>query len=79
MVAWWPLAALVLVPALQVPGVLVVSRYVDADPEPGWRPGYGERVEDAEPVDPWGDRCPDCGTVNAGAYDVCRACTGRLS
>lgn len=79
MVAWWALAALVLVPALQVPGVLVVSRYVDADPERDWQPGYGEGVCAADPVDPWGVRCPTCQTVNVDAYDFCRECTERLS
>jgi hypothetical protein len=86
------LAALVLIPAIQVPAVLYVARYVevDADELPDLPSGY------TSPPTEWGldgsddpeegpvsvpDRvaCARCGVENDAAFVYCRACTARLT
>lgn len=64
----------VLIPLLQVPGVLLLSRYVDVGEELGWRPGYAHHVQEGEP-----DGCRRCGATNAEEYRFCRRCAARLS
>lgn len=72
----WEFLVLVLVPLVQLPGVLVLSRYVASDDDPAWHPddGYAYRVDG--PVVP--GTCPRCGAENDAAYAYCRRCVARL-
>lgn len=84
------LAALVLIPAVQIPAVLYVARYVEVDTDelPDLPSGY------TSPPTEWGlgddsgtgpvsvpDRvaCGHCGVENDTAFVYCRACTARLA
>lgn len=73
------LAVLVLVPSLQMPGVLLLSRVVNADAEADWQPGYVDRDRPTEPDPTVGTRCRACETINATEFDFCRRCAARLS
>lgn len=89
----WLLAALVLVPAAQVPLVLYLSRYVALEeserpglPAPGtttpgeWRRDETGREPDGDEQVPAGDGicCRRCGTANERGYRFCRLCTAQL-
>lgn len=89
----WGLVALVVIPLVQIPCVLYLSRYVDREeervaPAPAATygltpyPGMGPSV-DARRRSPCDDRegrvaCRFCGTCNDAAYAFCEACVGRL-
>ncbi|PSP96723.1 hypothetical protein BRC89_13305 [Halobacteriales archaeon QS_4_70_19] len=85
-VSVWLVAALVLVPAAQVPLVLYLSRYVAL--EESERPGLpaagtttpSEWRPDETGPEPDGDEacCRRCGTANEQGYRFCRACTAPL-
>lgn len=85
MVSLWLIAALVLIPAVQVPLVLYLSRYVAAEeselPPVGSSgtatPREWQREEHSTSVAD-GALCPRCGTVNDEGYRFCRACAGLL-
>jgi hypothetical protein len=72
-------ALVVLVPALQVPGVLLFSRYVDAEEELGWEPGYAHHARASEPDAPNGVAvCRRCGKSNDERFARCGSCAARL-
>lgn len=90
----WLLAAVVLIPALQVPAVWYLSRYVELeDGELSRLPtGYSFAEDDAErhpdapkalpgqgPTDPQHLlQCDACGAANDRTYRYCQECAGLL-
>lgn len=90
----WLLAAVVLIPALQVPAVWYLSRYVELeDGELGRLPtGYSFADEDAQrhpdapgsllgqdaKTPPHLRQCDACGAANDKTYRYCQECAGLL-
>ncbi|WP_254822403.1 DUF7577 domain-containing protein [Haloglomus halophilum] len=82
----WLVAALVLIPAVQVPLVLYLSKYVAADESElppvasgdAGTPKQWRRPDPATAGATDGARCPTCGTVNEEGYRFCRACASLL-
>jgi hypothetical protein len=82
----WLVAALVLIPAVQVPLVLYLSKYVAADeselpPVASGDAGTPQQwrvtgTASASGTD--GVLCAHCGTVNEEGYRFCRVCAGLL-
>jgi len=68
----------VLIPLLQVPGLLLLSRYVDVGEELQWRPGYAHHVQKGE-TDRVPGQCRRCGAANAEEFSFCQNCAARLS
>jgi hypothetical protein len=82
----WLVAALVLIPAVQVPLVLYLSKYVAADeselpPVASQDAGTPQQWRRSDPETPGatdGARCATCGTVNESGYRFCRECASLL-
>lgn len=85
-VSLWLVAALVLIPAVQVPLVLYLSRYVAVEESelPSLASSYtspsGERGADDHRASSPSDAalCPRCGTTNDLGYRFCRECAALL-
>jgi hypothetical protein len=85
MVSLWLVAALVLIPAVQVPLVLYLSRYVAVEeselpsPASSYTSPAGEQGADEYRTNPSDAAvCPRCGTTNDLGYRFCRECASLL-
>jgi hypothetical protein len=86
MVSLWLVAALVLIPAVQVPLVLYLSRYVAVEESelPSLASSYASPASEqgadeyrtSNPSD--AAICPRCGTKNDLGYRFCRECASLL-
>jgi len=82
----WLIAALVLIPAVQVPLVLYLSKYVAAEeselpPVASQDAGTPQQWRCSEPATSAatdGALCARCGTVNEEGYRFCRECASLL-
>jgi hypothetical protein len=82
----WLVAALVLIPAVQVPAVLYLARYVEVDESelPALPTGYTSPprewgLAESEAVSvPDAAVCTRCGTANETGYRFCRECAALL-
>ncbi|WP_254537720.1 hypothetical protein [Halomarina litorea] len=89
----WGLVALVVIPLVQIPCVIYLSRYVDRDegavaptpaptygltPYPGLAGGAESTVRPRCADGEGRVACRFCSVCNDAAYAFCRACVGRL-
>ncbi|MFB6206558.1 MAG: zinc ribbon domain-containing protein [Haloglomus sp.] len=93
-VSLWLVAALVVIPAVQVPLVLYLSQYVAVEESelPPVASGHSATPREWQPDDGNGDEsgdaktaasvdgalCARCGTENEPGYRFCRACAALL-
>jgi hypothetical protein len=93
-VSLWLVAALILIPAVQVPLVLYLARYVAVEDSelPSLPSGYAsppaewglddresrDDPDDQRPADSTTAVCRCCGTANERGYRFCRECASLL-